>query len=100
MSAPTRRPNRRRLLLAAAVAGALAAGTLTAYLALRGGGHPAAAAPATTPAAPSTPAPTTPAPSTSTPTSQPPAVPHDRVAPAAPTAFTLTGPRFTIKARV
>lgn len=60
---------------------------------------PAAAAPA--PSSSSAPAPQSQAPATSPAQLPPPKkVPHQRVAPAAPTAFTLTGRRFTIKAQV
>ena len=90
---------RRRVLLAAGAAAVVGAGVLTAVLVGRGDHSPAAAAapPTSTSAAPvpvSTPPPTT---ATPRPTR---AVPHDAVPAAAPTAFTLTGPRFTIKAHV
>lgn len=101
MSAPARAPRRRRIVVVTAIVAALAAGAVGTYLGLRGGGHPAAAA-----ARPTTPAPS-PTPATLTPTVTPtptprpaPTVPHDVVPAAAPTAFTLTGPHFTIRAHV
>jgi hypothetical protein len=90
----TRRPHR---TIIAAVACALALGLAgVAYLTTRpAAGHRVVAV---QPPAPTIPAPT---PVAVVPVTPPkPAVPHQYVAPAAPTAFTLTGPRFTIKAQV
>ena len=94
MTAPAAR---RRTLLAAVLVALLAASALTAWLLTRGGNPHAAAAPvSSTPAAP---APTPSAGATSAPPPRP-AIPHDVVPPAVPTAFTLTGARFTIRAHV
>jgi hypothetical protein len=103
MTSPGRpEPARRRRTVLAALVGALVvAGAVITYVATRGASKQGAAAPAPTRtlAAPrSTAAPSTPPPAA--PTSTPPRVAHDRVAAAAPTAFRLTGPRFTIKAHV
>jgi hypothetical protein len=96
---PSPHRRRRRAAVAAGVAVVVGAGVITAVLLGRDGHSPAAAAPAPTSAAAVSPsaAPLT----TTTPTPRPsPTVAHDAVPAAAPTAFTFTGPRFTIKARV
>jgi len=97
---PSPHRRRRRVLVAAGAAAVVGAGVLTAVLLSRGGHAPAAAAPAP-PSTSAEPVPlSTPPTTTAAVTTPAPAVPHDAVPAAAPTAFTLTGPRFTIKAHV
>jgi hypothetical protein len=91
-----RRPS--RTIVAAVACAVLLATALVVYLSTRSSPRhrveveAAAQAPApTVSAVPSTPAPVV---------APDPGPPHDYVAPAVPTKFTLTGPRFTIKARV
>ncbi|HZC70903.1 MAG TPA: hypothetical protein VE442_09430 [Jatrophihabitans sp.] len=95
-----RTPTRRRALIAAAAVALALAGVVGAVVLLSSPSHPqhhvAGAAPiivAVTPTPPPLP------PSTSAPPPEP-GVPHDRVAPAAPTRFTLRGSDFTIHAHV
>jgi len=82
----------RRLLLAVLVC-ALAAAATIVYLATRGHSDPAAAA-----NVPSTPASTPPPAATPKPRPKPPAI--EPVAPSAPIAFTMSGPKFTITTHV
>jgi Sortase domain len=99
MDAPatTSAPRRRSIVVAAVSAAVLVAAAVAAYVLSRPAPHhEIEAAPRVIAAAPSTPAPR-PKP---VPTPAKPTAPHDAVAAAAPTAFTLTGPRFTIKAHV
>ncbi len=95
------RASRRWVVVIAVTCAALLAVAFGVYLWTRGGSapkHPVAAPPAPR----SSSATPTLVPPTSPPLSPPPRKPvrHDRVAPAAPTAFTLTGRKFTIKAHV
>ena len=99
MRTPAGLPHRRRTRLAAAGAALLAAAGIAAYLAGRDGPNRATAAPPSS----TSPVASTPPPVVAVPTATPPpapVVPHDDVPAAAPTAFTLTGPRFTIRAHV
>jgi hypothetical protein len=95
------RATRRWVVVVAVACAALLAVAFGVYLWTRGGSapkHPVAAPPA-----PSSSAATSSAPQATSPPVRPPPkkpVRHDRVAPAAPTAFTLTGRKFTIKAEV
>src|SRR3954471_10251044 len=93
--------HRRRTVLAVILGAVLVAAGLTTYLATRSSpdrgatAAPARAAPATSVAA----RPTQSRSSSPSPSPSPSAtVPRDPVRPAVPTAFTLTGARFTIKA--
>jgi hypothetical protein len=93
---PPVRRRLRRLFLAAGCVG-IAAATVAAghsWLTPHSGGAPV---PAAEPPAIAALAVAPPPPASPTPTSTD---PHDAVAPATPTAFTLSGPRFTIKAHV
>jgi hypothetical protein len=92
-----RRRTRRRWLVTAACAGAAAGLGLSGYVWLTPNpSHHEVAAPAPTVLAVHQPT----TPSTSAPAPPKPVVPHDSVAPAVPTAFTLAGRGFRIAARV
>jgi hypothetical protein len=95
--APITRPRRRRRALVAAVTGAAAVAAAVVgvvWLRTPSNHRQVVAAPQVVAEQPPAPLPTTSAPAPR------PTVPHDYVAPAVPTRFTLTGHGFTIKAHV
>jgi hypothetical protein len=85
----------RRAALAGGVLATLLAGALLGWRLSEPAGPRAEAAPP-----PTTSVALTPLPTTSAPAPARPATPHDRVPRAVPTSFTLSGPRFTIRAHV
>jgi hypothetical protein len=95
-------PRDRRVVVIAIVCVALLAVGFAVYWWTRSSSTPPkpAAAPAVTPSAPAQSQSVLPATSPPVVPPQPKRIPHQRVAPAAPTAFTLTGRKFTIKAQV
>jgi hypothetical protein len=98
-SPPRTTPRHRRRAIAATVTGVLVVGSAaTAYMLSRPADRRSVADPVSVSMPPVVPpAAPKPAPTQAPP---PPAIPHDRVAAAAPTAFTLAGRGFTIKAHV
>jgi hypothetical protein len=99
---PTPRTRHRRRMIVAAVAAAVVAGGVVAASLMNRPDRPTKVEAALKPPAPAAVAPATSAPTAVSTVARPSRrpVPHDRVAPAVPTAFTFTGPRFTIKAHV
>lgn len=91
------RPRRRPFVIAIAAVVAL---TTVVVVLLRPPGHHAPVAQALPVSAPPSPPLPAPHPSMPAPVASRPVIPHEAVAPAVPTAFTLTGPKFTINAHV